>query len=435
MTSPTLRRAEQSVDNGDDPAATDERLVLAAAQTLLENGEDTTGVLGTARNLGRALGRPIGVVPAWGEIALRLTDRLVLTAPAVPWNVNMRRVTATLSVAQAIAAGRLRGESAARALADAAKLPPSNDWVFALMCGLGAPALALVNGLLDPASLVVVGCAAFLGGLLRRWIGVGLGIDNGLVQLFAAALLAGAAGGAAVRMHVAFGSGLVALGPLLVLVPGPALLGGAFDLMGLRIPLGLARLTYGLLSITALSAGVLLGAGLIGGVTPDPQAPPPHLALWQDMLCAGIASAAYAVFFSMPWRMLVIPVMACMLAHGVRWVCLTDFHLANASAAGLACLLVGVTVEPISRRLHLPFAAVGFASVVSQVPGIYLFRMGAGLVQLQRLNVAASDTLLAGIVADGGAALLTLITMALGLVIPKSIYMWLGERPSASARA
>ena len=66
----------------------------------------------------------------------------------------------------------------------------------------------------------------------------------------------------------------------------------------------MTRLTYGLLAVTTLYAGVRIGAGVVGKVLPDPQAPVSHLLWWQNKACAGIASAAYAVFFAMPYRML-----------------------------------------------------------------------------------------------------------------------------------
>ena len=403
--------------------ATRERLALAAARTLLQNGEDTSGVLSATRRLGEALGLPAEAVPRWGEIGIRVDGRLAGIAPTTPWGVNMRRVVETLTAIDAASAGRLGGAALTRAVADAAQASAADPWLFALMYGLGAPALSTLNGAADPAVLAVIGVAAFLGGLLRRWMAGPLGVADGLAQLFAAALLAGIVGGLAAQWGVAPATGLVALGPLLVLNPGPALLGATFDLAGLRLPLGMARLAYGLLSVVALSAGVLIGAGLVGGITPDAQSPPSHLLWWQDMACAGMASAAYAVFFSMPYRMVALPVVTGALAHGLRWFCLTELHLSNASASGVACLFIGLLVEPIARRWRLPFAAVGFASVVAQVPGSYLFRMAAGLVELQRVGADVPLRLLAGIAVDGGTALLTLVAMALGLAIPKSLWM------------
>ena len=140
--------------------------------------------------------------------------------------------------------------------------------------------------------------------------------------------------------------------------------------------------------------------------------------LYADVLAAGMAAAAYAVYFSMPYRMIVWPVIAGMAAHTVHWWAMTAWHASLATAAFLACLLVGAALVPIAHRLRMPFAAIGFAAVVALVPGVYVFRMLSGLVQLPG---GASPELLATTVSNGATAALVVAGIALGLVIPTHI--------------
>src|SRR5262249_58635792 len=141
--------------------------------------------------------------------------------------------------------------------------------------------------------------------MLRRTLGQYS--TNPLLQPFCAALLAGILGALAVRYQLSSSLRLVAVCPCMILVPGPHVLNGMMDLAAVRIPLGASRLLYAGLVMLAISAGLLLGLGLLGVSLPVGE-PGRAVTLWVDMIAAGVAVAAYSIFFSRPLRMLVWPI-------------------------------------------------------------------------------------------------------------------------------
>ena len=83
-----------------------------------------------------------------------------------------------------------------------------------------------------------------------------------------------------------------------------------------------------------------------------------------------------------------------MLAHAARWALIS---ISAPTGALVACMLVSVLATPVVDRLHLPFAAVAFSTVVSMMPGFFLFNAATGLVELVSIAPSAPVALLTSI--------------------------------------
>ena len=403
-------------------------LLAQSAALLLANGQTTEGTRLAVEHLSRALGRPARLRVHWGQITFYGLNGDVAFVEVEPAGVDISRVAAAAQVVEAVCAWTLDPTAALERLDAIGRAPPVKLARFASMAAAGAAALSVIFGAPDVPTVALVALVAGLGACLRRFAAMLSG--NPLLQPLVASLLAGVAAGLVARAGLPVGHRLLAVCPCMVLVPGPHLLNGMIDLVRVRIPLGSARLALAGLIVLVICTGLLTGLALVGTSFPEAGAVR-SVPLAVDVLAAGVAVAAYASFFNMPWRMVGVPVATGMVAHGLRWELLKSGVDVATGAFG-ATLVAGTAMALISHRLRLPFGAAAFASVVSLIPGVYMFQAASGLVAVARLEPETRLNLVLSVAADMSTAGLTLLAMAAGLILPKLCAdAWLLRRRAA----
>jgi uncharacterized membrane protein YjjP (DUF1212 family) len=399
-------------------AASALELVSTSARLLFVNGQTTERTVTASERLAEELGFRASLFPRWGELVVQIEDvgfRHQILA-AEPAGMDMSKVLGTMAVIDEVCDGRMNAAAVGSALERITQFPPVSIARFALLAAAGAAALGVIFGVTHLFSLLLIALSAGAGACLRRWLA---GISRNLfVQPFCAALFAGFVGAIAFRLQLSSVLQLVAVCPCMVLVPGPHFLNGMLDLARARIGLGAARILYAGLITVMICTGLLLGLALLG-VNLPPSGPSFSVPLVYDVIAAGIAVAAYGTFFAMPWRMLPIPVLIGMLAHASRWTAISVLGASAEMGALIACLVVGVIMTPVAERMRLPFAGLAFASVVSLIPGVFLFRMAGGLVDLVTLGPHAPQQLLIEVITDETTAVLIVLAMSFGLIVPK----------------
>jgi len=415
--------------------------VLRAATLLHANGQTTQRVIEATTRLARMFGYEAVVLPQWDLILLRF--RPLAAEATTPWRdesvhirptgVDMNKVSQTTHLIDRLSVlpSPLTEEEVSRAedeLKAITALKSSSHLRFVLMAGLGASALGLIFGVTSSLALGLIFFAAALGAILRR----ALAGENLFVQPLVAASVAGLVGGASQHFFADTQLQFVDITPCMILVPGAHILNASLDLARGRLSLGIARLTYCLMILLVICAGLLVGLTITNGSFTDGMLSD-QVPLWLDIASAGIAVAAFGAFFSLPWRILIAPILVGMICHASRWLIIENGG-GVVLGAFVACLIAGTVTAVLARYLKLPFAALAFSAVVSMMPGIFIFKFASGLIEVYRADRGATLAMLTGVVSNGTITFLIVMAMTFGLIAPKMLIDgWIERRKNVTA--
>lgn len=394
------------------------RFFMSCIRCLYVSGQATDQIYRVTQRLADSQGVQVRLSLRWGEIRLLMEQdgrRIQAHETADPTGISMNRVAATNRLIEDVMAGTITLDDAQRRMTEIASSSSNSLGVFMLAAGAGASAMAYIYDVHHLLSVAIIFVSAALGALLRR--NVTRFSHNALVPPFLAALLAGVIGAWAVYADISSAERLIALCPCMIMVPGPHYLNALLDIAHGRLHLGLTRLAFACIVIFTVSMGLVLGLMAFDARLPSDiqaSAPPWYI----DMTAAAVAIASFATFFSMPRNMLLWPVLVGTLCHGMRWLLINAMGMSMAGATFIACFIVGAILATISHRKHLPFAAAGFAAVVSMMPGIFLFSAASSFLGI---STHPNIQVIIAMTANIALAFSLILAIGAGLLIPKMI--------------
>ena len=403
-----------------DPASIEDvaHLTLQVGRLLFENGADTAEVQESVVRFAAAFGCEAHLMVTYEVLLLTLVasgqfrTKVGYRVPAM--NVNMAAIAGVSSLVGEVENGR-RGMAEVRAeLEDVEGRPPVyGRWIVVVALGLTAASLARLFGGDWPTFGI-----AWLAGSTGMWLRQELGRRgfNLFFIPFAAALVSGVIGGAAVLLGVSGTPALCLVAPGMIIVPGVPLVNGVQDMFKNHMTQGLARLGLGVLITLAIAFGLFVATVLTGAKIPV-DAPLQLLSVPEDALFSALAALGYLFLFNVPGRIAWACVVCGVASHTTRTLCM---HLGLDILSGtlIGALAAGFLAQGFARHFRAPAVAFAFPGVVAMIPGAFAFRVVIGCLQIVAAGAAAATTLVTETLALSVSCLLMVAAIAVGIAAP-----------------
>jgi uncharacterized membrane protein YjjP (DUF1212 family) len=386
-----------------------------SARLLLEYNVRSKSIERRIERIASHLGVNVQTTVGYREVTLTLADGRNFHTMAPELRINVAVSAGALHVMDELCLDRIGIDEATHSLEMLEPLAPRHGrWVVAVLFGLAAAAIAWLLRA-DWGAIAVSGVSSALGLIARRELAkrsVTL-----FAQPFAAGLIGAALGGLAIRLGWTQTPGFCLIVPALMLVPGPHLINGVYDMFENHIQTGVSRLVLAMGVLIATALGVVLGGWLTLGpatLSTSPSEAIP-LTLVLDAALAGVAACGFGAFYNAPWRVLWVSILCGVFGHGLRYLCLD--YMGVVMSTLLACLAIGLMANVAANRLHLPFSAVAFAGAVPMMPGVFIYQSIAGAMRLSAGGTSADPAIAAATLALSFKSVFVVGAIAIGLLI------------------
>jgi uncharacterized membrane protein YjjP (DUF1212 family) len=393
-------------------------LALQAGRLLFANGADTADVQESVARFAAAYGSEAHLIVTYEVLLLTLVasgqfrTKIGHRVPAI--GVNMAAITDVDRLLGEVEFGR-KGMPEVRAELEAIEhRPPLYErWAVVVALGLTAASLARLFGGDWPTFAI-----AWLAGSLGMWLRQELGRRgfNLFFIPFAAALVSGLVGGAAVLLGVSGTPALCLVAPGMIIVPGVPLVNAVQDMFKNHMTQGLARLGLGVLITLSIAFGLFIATVVTGAKIPV-EAPARLLSVPEDALFSALAAVGYLFLFNVPGRIAWACVVCGMVSHTMRTLCL---HLGIDLVSGtlIGALAVGFLAQGFARHFHAPAVAFAFPGVVAMIPGAFAFRFVIGSLQIVHAGETAATALVTETIALAVSCVLMVAAIAVGIAAP-----------------
>ena len=393
-------------------------LTLYVGRLLLGSGADTAQVQESMKRFAAAFGCEAHLVVSYETLLLTVVageqfrTKVGYRVPAM--NVNMSAVAAVDRLVEAAGEGRWGLADARKELEDIEhRAPVYGHWIVVIALGLTAASLARLFGSDWPAFWV-----SWLAGSIGTWLRQVLGRRefNLFFIPFAAALVSGMIGGAAVLLGVSRTPALCLVAPGMIIVPGVPLVNAVQDMIKNHMIVGIARLGLGNLITLAIAFGLFVATSLTGAKIPV-EAPLQLLSVPEDALFSALAALGYLLLFNVPAGIGWAGVVCGVASHTTRTLCM---HLGVDVVTGtlIGALVVGFLAQGFSRHFRAPAVAFAFPGVVAMIPGAFAFRAVIGCLQIVQAGDVAATALVTETLALALTCVLMVAAIAVGIAAP-----------------